>query len=158
MSTTLQELSTFLFSPLRCFQTDEEEWIEGGVGEFLEVIRPFLEARGIVLTISDEQIGKGAGYSLAINGEVVCLYTEAELAATRGQETLARTTALVNRLLREAGAVEQMYCYSGWNELAVIFLTREEHARVCATLEAAGDDQVPYDPSREATTVRSGGL
>ena len=136
MDDQLQELYAFLFASERCFIADEEEWIEGGVGEFLEAIRSLLEARGVALEISDEQIGKGKGYSLAVNGEVVVLYTEAELAVTRGQETLARTTAPVNRLLTEAGAAEQMYCYSGWNDLAMIFLTLEEHAKACATLEA----------------------
>ena len=149
MDDQLQELHTFLFAPERCFQADEEEWIEGGVGEFLETIRSFLEARGVALEISDEQIGKGEGYSLAVNGELVVLYTEAELAVTRGQETLARTTAPVNRLLTEADAEQQMYCYSGWNDLAVIFLTLAEHAKACATLEAAGYEfpEIPYDPA-----------
>lgn len=74
----------YIHSPERMSMTDEENWIEGSVGEFMESIGPFLEARGASVLITEEQIGKGNGYSLRVNGELLVLYTEQELARTRG--------------------------------------------------------------------------
>lgn len=153
MSTTLQELSTFLFAPGRCFLADEEELLEGGVGEFLESIRPHLELLGVRLTVEAEQAGQGDGYSMVINDQELVLYTQAEDdQANRDRHFFIPLTPRlwerVNQLLAEAGAVERMYCLGGWNEMSAIFLTQDEHKHVCSILESAGYEipDIPYLP------------
>ncbi len=151
MTDQLQDVFKFLFSSERYVTADEEELCEGGVGYFMEDIRPFLEARGVELTIGPEQQGQGNGYSVVVNGEVLVLYTEAELADGHRFVglTTERTTAFVNRLLTESGAMERMYCLGGWNDMSAIFLTQDEHKHVCSILEAAGYEfpEIPYDPA-----------
>ncbi len=136
----------YIHSPERMYMTDEENWIEGSVGEFLESIGPFLEARGVSALITEEQIGKGNGYSLKVNGELLVLYTEHELARTRGQETLARTSERINQLLLESGAPERTYCLYGWNELIVVFLTPEKFTELRA-MPLVREHLNLYDPT-----------
>jgi hypothetical protein len=153
MSVTLQELSTLLFAPEGCFLADEEELLEGGVGEFLERIRSRLELLGVHLTFEAEQGGQGNGYSVVINGQELVLYTQEEDNQANCDRHFfipltPRLWGRVNQPLTEAGAAERMYCLGGWNEMSAVFLTREKHTEICAALEAAGYDpsELPYLP------------
>jgi hypothetical protein len=153
MSATLQELSTFLFAPERCFLADEEELLEGGVGEFLESIRPRLELLGVHLTVEAEQGGQGNGYSVVINGQELVLYTQAEDDQSNRDRRFfipltPRLWERVNQLFTEAGSMERLYCLGGWNDMSAIFLTQDEHKHVCSILEFTGYEipDIPYLP------------
>ncbi|MGC4042309.1 MAG: hypothetical protein QM758_00710 [Armatimonas sp.] len=125
MRGTIREIISYFHDPVRGFMADEEDWIEGDVGNFLNSIRPFLEPRGISLTIENEQIGKAAGYSLVVNGVPLVLYSEEELIKNDLDHTKERVRARVNEILEAGGASERMYLRYGWNDLFVVFLTPE---------------------------------
>ena len=106
----------------RAFLADAESLAEGGVATFLDQIGPFLRNQGVRIDSLAEDFGEQ--YAIKINGRSHILYSAQEL---REKEiwglTPARTFAIVNGLLDQAGSPERLYTVNGGNDLLAVFLT-----------------------------------
>lgn len=109
----------------RDYMSDAEDLAEGGIGEFLETIRPFLEKQNIELNVGNEDFSD-KGYIIEINGFKYEIYSEDELNSEDLWElSTNRSFAIVNKLLTEANSNERIYILYGGNDLRAIFLTDE---------------------------------
>ena len=134
----------------RLHAADAEDLAEGGVGELIRTVQPFLSEQGVELhEIQDDM--SGDGYSVRINGVAHLIYTAAELARdTPGGQvgltwglSVARAFSIVDALLARAGSPERVYAVNGGNDLLALFLTPEMHRVI---MEHAGASRVsgPY--------------
>src|SRR5688500_13576579 len=62
----------------RDFMADAEDLAEGGVKDFLETIKPFLEKEGVIIDRVSQDFEMDGGYSISIEGERFTIYTEPE--------------------------------------------------------------------------------
>ncbi|MDP9353167.1 MAG: hypothetical protein M3P51_16725 [Chloroflexota bacterium] len=115
----------------RDYDADAEDLAEGGVQDFLERIGLFLAEQGVQITTVAQEF-TDTGYTMTINGRVYTLYTEEELASEGMAElwelTTARTFALVNILLAEAGSKERVFGVYGGHDNRAVFLTDDMYA------------------------------
>jgi hypothetical protein len=122
----------------RLFHADAEDLAEGGVGDFLRKIEPFLNANGIALTHVEDDVSE-QGYSVTVNGTRTRIFDTDELhqRETQKQPGLiwglsgARAFAIVNGLLEEAGSEERLYAVNGGNDLFGFFLTQALREAIC---------------------------
>lgn len=135
----------------RTYFADAETLAEGGVGSFLEEIRPFLESQGVAFPdleeISDEH------YSVTVDGREHPIYTRRDLydedrpGLIWGLAT-ARGFAIVNDLLEAAGSTERLYAVNGGNDLLAFFLTPELRRAIVDHPDATAVEG-PYEPSEQ---------
>jgi hypothetical protein len=122
----------------RLFHADAEDLTEGGVGDFLRQIEPFLKAQGISLNHVEDDVSE-QGYCVKVNGRRYKLYDTDELHKREREKQLgllwglsgARAFAIVNGLLEEAGSEERLYAVNGGNDLFGFFLTAALREAIC---------------------------
>ena len=115
----------------RDFMADSEDLAEGGVKEFLESIRPFLERQGVSIEEVEEDFSVSGVYSVSVNGEEFTMYTEEELETEEIWElTTRRALSIVNTLLKRAGSNERLYFLYGGNDTRAVFLTPEMYEAI----------------------------
>lgn len=118
----------------RIFGADGLTLAKGGVGHFIEKVRPFLEGQGVVMpTLKDDF--RQESYALLINGAPLPIWTSADLTRELGAQpgitgglAAARSFALINKLLEGAKSPERAYAIYGGAALSVMFLTDEQMA------------------------------
>lgn len=139
----------------RYLLTDAESLAEGGVDEFLEQARPFLESRGATVPEAQDVVDDSYGaYSVVVGTTEHTIYTAAESRQAVEQLGLlwglatARAFGLINGLLAEAGAQDRLYALSGGNDLAGVFLT-DAMAAVIRSQPDLPFDSIPYTPDTE---------
>src|SRR5262249_17603323 len=92
----------------RLFHADHEDLAEGGVGDYLRRIEPFLRRQGGLLEQVEDDCGDH-GYWVTVNGRRYTVYDAAELGRSEEQLGLiwglsgARAFAVVNELLGSVG-------------------------------------------------------
>jgi hypothetical protein len=109
----------------RLFHADEESLTEGGADDFLRDIAPALRRMGVTkLRVADKEFTDR--YVIAVNGEAKVIFSRAE---GRREDVWgyagARTVAIINELLAEAGSEERAYALYGGNDFHVFLLTPE---------------------------------
>ncbi len=137
----------------RLFDADAEHLTEGGVGDFLRRLEPFLKGQGISLNQVEDDVSE-EGYSVTVNGGRYKIYNTDEIQRSERQPGLlwglssARAFATVNRLLEGAGAEERLYAVNGGNDLFGFFLTPVLREAICRypTVKPGGK---PYLPTEE---------
>ena len=98
----------------RLFHADAESLAEGGVGEFLHRIQPFLKGQGVPIKQVDDHFDEN-GYSITTNGKDYVVYNTEELTRKGTQLSstwdlaTVRAFALVNELLADAKSNERLY-------------------------------------------------
>ena len=137
----------------RLFPADAEDLAEGGVGDFLREIEPFLRQQGVTLSQVEDRFGEDS-YGVVVNGKTYLIYdaqelqrTQQELGLSWGLSTM-RSFALVNGLLADAGSGERLYAVNGGNDLFGFFLTPELHDVIRSHPDATPRDR-PYVPRDE---------
>ena len=133
------------------FAGDAEDLAEGGVGVFLEELRPYLSERGVGLGNVEDVLSEDASsYAVRVGDEVHTVY-DASIATTdigSGARlwglSWVRGFQIVNGLLEHAGSRERAYTMPEWD---VWFLTPEQFAAVRSAIEEPG--QRPYIPVDE---------
>ncbi|MHA3770833.1 hypothetical protein ACXR0O_04775 [Verrucomicrobiota bacterium sgz303538] len=134
---------------------DAEDLAEGGVGEFLLRIRPFLTAQGVTFPEFEDEVAPD-GYVIRIGETLYRIYDENEMGRdlTGGQPgliwglSMARAFGIVNDLLENAGSPERVYAVNGGNDLQAFFLTPELFHLITDHPEASSD-YGPYVPEEE---------
>jgi hypothetical protein len=113
----------------RVFGADGLTLAKGGVGKFIEKLRPFLEGQGVkVPTLKDEL--QQESYTLVVDGAPFPIWTRDDLTRELGAQpgitsglAAARAFALVNKLLENAKSPERAYAIYSGAALSVMFLT-----------------------------------
>ncbi len=120
----------------RLFNADAENLAEGGVGEFLREIEPFLNGQRISLNQVEDEFGE-RGYGITVNGKRYKIYDISELKRRSEQLGLiwglsgARAFAIVNGLLEGTGSEERLHAVNGGNDLFGFFLTPRLRETIC---------------------------
>ncbi len=134
----------------RLFPADAEALAEGGIGEFLREIQPFLASQGVTIKQIEDHFGED-GYSVSVNGKDHVIYDanelqrdEAQLGWTWGLATV-RGFAIVNELLADTESNERLYAVNAGNDLFGFFLTPQLRDAVCDHPDATPRDR-PYVP------------
>lgn len=113
----------------RQYSADSEDLSEGGVGEFLNEIKSFLDRQKVHFTINNEDFAEQ--YEIEVNNEKVILYTNEELENEDYADlTTRRAFAIISELLEKAGSHERIYALYDWNDQLAIFLTNEMFERI----------------------------
>lgn len=144
-----------LFSgpPHRLNPADAEDLAEGGLVEFIRTVRPFLVAEGVKLPEVRAETG-AAGYVLYVGDVAHVIYSREELQRDKDGEqpglvrglSMARTFALINRLLAAAGSPERVYAVGADNDLFAFFLTPELFELIVRHPDAT-PPEAPYVPN-----------
>ena len=110
----------------RLFHADAESLAEGGVGDFLREMEPFLRKQGVTISQIEDQF-RDYDYSVTINGMDYIIYSADEL-ELHGQRVVSiwglatvRSFAIVNELLANAESNERLYAVNGGNDLFGFF-------------------------------------
>jgi hypothetical protein len=125
---------------------------KGGVSRFIEKLRPFLEAQGVkVPQLKDDM--RQQSYTLMVDGAPLPIWTADDLSRELGLQpgitgglAVARSVALVNKLLEGAGSLERAYAIHSGAALSVMFLTDDLMAVIKAD-PLAVPKYVPYRPT-----------
>lgn len=129
-----------------------EDLAQGGVGEFIASLRPFLLRENVRLpTIRDERTN--SGYMVQVGEQSRVIYTRDEQRREEAGEprltwglSVARTFAIVNELLVAARSEERLFAVDGGNDLFAIFLTPELRRLILSHPEAE-PTEAPYVPT-----------
>lgn len=134
----------------RLFFADAETLAEGGVGDFLSEVTPFLEEQGVKVPAIEDNFGES--YILMAGEEKIPIWareeSQRELAGEPGLcwgLSATRTVQILNDWLIEAGSPERAYGVNGGNDFAVFFLTFELYARIRQDPKASAE-YGPYVP------------
>jgi hypothetical protein len=122
----------------RVFGADGLTLAKGGVGAFIEKLRPFLEGQGVKLPILKDDF-RQESYALFVDGVALPIWTRDELDRELGAQpgltsgiAAARSFALVNKLLENAKSKERAYAIYSGAALSAMFLTDDLLATVKA--------------------------
>jgi hypothetical protein len=134
----------------RFFMADAEDLAEGGVGQFLREVSPFLASQGVTLPAIEDDRSEDGGYVVRVGSVAHQMYDAAELERDSGDEggltwglSTVRGFRIVDQLLAAAGSAERTYAVNGGNDLFVMFLTPEIHRVIMAQPDASQRDG-PY--------------
>jgi hypothetical protein len=139
----------------RFFHADAEDLAEGGVGQFIQRVGPFLARQGVAALEIEDEVGE-KNYKVRVNGVEHLIYDEAEYDRDSGGEELgliwglamARGFRIVDGLLEKAGSPERLYAVNGGNDLFGLFLTPEMH-RIILAQPGVDLPSAPYKPTEE---------
>jgi hypothetical protein len=138
----------------RVFGADGLGLAKGGVGKFIEKLRPFLEGQGVkVPEIKDDL--QQESYTLTVDGAPFPIWTKEDLARELGSQpgitgalAASRAFALVNKLLENAKSPERAYAIYSGAALSVMFLT-DDLIAVMKADPAAVPKFMPYRPTTD---------
>lgn len=137
----------------RVFNADGLNLAKGGVGHFIETLRPFLEGQGVTLPEIKDDL-KQESYSVLIDGAPLPMWTAEDLGRELGTQpgitaglTAARSFALVNKLLEGAKSPERAYAIYSGASLSVMFLTED----LLAVMKADPNAVPKFTPYRLTT-------
>ncbi len=134
----------------RLFMADAEDLAEGGVGQFLQEVSPFLTAHGVTLPEIEDDLSE-KGYVVRVDDVPHAMYNATELewdssgdepGLTWGLATV-RGFRIADELLAAAGSAERAYAINGGNDLFAIFLTPELYQVIMEHPDASRRDG-PY--------------
>ncbi|MEO8500403.1 MAG: hypothetical protein ABI565_05760 [Vicinamibacteria bacterium] len=138
----------------RVFNADGLSLAKGGVTKFIEKLRPFLEGQGVKIPGLNDDL-KQESYSVLVDGAALPIWTRDDLTRELGAQpgitsgiAVARSFALVNKLLEGAKSPERAYAIFGGAALSVIFLTDD----LLAVMKAdpfAVPKLMPYRPTTD---------
>lgn len=139
----------------RLFKSDAEALAEGGVGDFIREVEPFLAAQGAQLPEMEDEVSE-SGYTALVNGVAHKIYDEAELQRDCSGEqggltwglSSVRGFGIVNQLLQQAGSPERAYAINGGNDLFAFFLTPDLFKIITGHPQASPKDS-PYQLTEE---------
>jgi|RhiMethySRZTD1v2_1073278.scaffolds.fasta_scaffold07808_2 hypothetical protein len=139
----------------RVYSADAEELAEGGIGEFIARVAPFLIAEGVTIPEIEED-SSADGYLVWVGNERNVIYEAADLerdgtGAAAGLVwglSMARGFRLVSALLADAGSEETVYAVNGGNDLFAFFLTPALHRLIIEHPDASPLD-APYSPTEQ---------
>jgi hypothetical protein len=126
------------------FAGDSEDLAEGGVGAFLEELRPYLVERGVALgEIEDRFSDDGERYDVRVADDVHTIYdtTAGDRVENAWGLAWVRAFGIVNGLLAAAGSRERAYTMPEEN---VWFLTPDQFEVLRAAIPGPRDR--PYEP------------
>jgi len=113
----------------RIFSADGLTLAKGGVGKFIEKLRPFLEGQGVRLPELKDDL-RQESYTLMVDGAPFPIWTKDDLTRELGAQpgitsglAASRAFALVNKLLENAKSPERAYAIYSGAALSVMFLT-----------------------------------
>jgi hypothetical protein len=139
----------------RLYFADAEDLAEGGVGDFIREVEPFLAAHGVKLPKIEED-ASGTDYVVSVGGVARRIYDAAEMERDMTEEerglvwglSMARGFRIVDELLAKAGSAERTYAINGGNDLMALFLTAEMHEVI---MQQPGADPAdgPYVPTED---------
>ena len=126
----------------------------GGVGKFIEKLRPFLEGQGVKVPEMKDDL-QIEHYTLMVDGTPLPIWTKEDLARELGSQpgitgalAASRSFALVNKLLENAKSPERAYAIYSGAALSVMFLTDDLVAIIKAD-PAAVPKFMPYRPTAD---------
>jgi len=134
---------------------DAEDLAEGGIGQFIAELEPFLTAEGVTLPEIEDNASID-GYVVNVGGIAHPIYDAAdlELDAPEGKAgiiwglSMTRGFAVVDELLTAAGSEERVYAVNGGNDLFAYILTPELQRVIMEHPDASRSDG-PYKPTEE---------
>jgi hypothetical protein len=137
----------------RLFMADAEDLAEGGIGQFIQNVEPFLATQGVKLPAIEDDISPD-GYTVIVDGVAHEIYDAEELERDSSKDqggliwglSMARGFSIIDRLLASAGSKERPYAVNGGNDLFVLFLTPELHRTIMRHPDATRCDG-PYVPT-----------
>jgi hypothetical protein len=139
----------------RFFIADAEDLAEGGIGEFIRQVKPFLEEQGVKVPEIHEEYSENR-YFLTVGKTTHRIWDASELNRDTSSEQLGlmwglamtRGFRIVDQLLAGAGSSERLYAVNGGNDLFAFFLTPDLHG-VIAEHPDASPEYGPYAPTEE---------
>ncbi|QMV40059.1 hypothetical protein [Cohnella cholangitidis] len=118
---------------------------EGGVGEFIEALKPFLATQNVQITeVNDDLVNMD--YNVEINGKSYKIYSGDELDKDIWELSTIRAFGIVNKLLEEASSNERVYILYGGNELRAVFLTNEMFKAIIGSKSILDEDKPIITP------------
>jgi len=115
----------------RVFGADGLTLAKGGVSQFIEKLRPFLEGQGVKMPELKDDLQQES-YTLLVDGAPLPIWTKEDLTRELGAQpgvtsglAAARSFALVNKLLENANSPERAYAIYSGAALSMIFLTED---------------------------------
>lgn len=138
----------------RVFGADGLTLAKGGVGKFMEKLRPFLEGQGVKIPELKDDLQQES-YTLVVDGAPFPIWTKDDLARELGDRpgitsgiAAARAFALVNKLLENAKSPERAYAIYSGAALSVMFLT-DDLLAVMKADPVAVPKFMPYRPTTD---------
>jgi hypothetical protein len=138
----------------RIFPADGLTLAKGGVSAFIGKLRPFLEGQGVKVPQLKDELTQQS-YTLFVDGAPLPIWTRDDLTRELGSQpgitggiAVARSVALVNKLLEGAGSAERAYAIYSGAALSVMFLTEDLLAVMKADPQAA-PRYIPYRPTTD---------
>lgn len=129
----------YLFETETCrtFFADAEAIAEGGVGDFVDEVRPFLDRAGIDVPRIVE-VATEPDYVVRVGDVDHTIYEAAQAdSAYLWALAQARAMRIVNYILAAGGSDERVYALiAGGNESIAVFLTPAMHAAIAAATDA----------------------
>ena len=129
------------------YYTDSENLAEGGVGEYLNELKPYLRRLGVEFTVKNNW--GDHDYTVTMNGEEHLIWSTEEFEKERNGEralirnlSTLRTFSIINQMLSEVDAKEKFYAV---NDMGGVFLTPALKDTIC---KSAGFRKIdwPYIP------------
>lgn len=138
----------------RYFRFPAQAIADGGVGRFLDELRPFLSGQKVEVDVEDSVADEG--YTATINGRAHEIWTAAELEKEAAEEregllaalASARAIKAVNDLLQQAGSRERLYAVRSGDDLGCLFLTPSLWQIVQEQVQVPAAEK-PYVPAEE---------
>jgi hypothetical protein len=136
----------------RYFFADAESLAEGGIGQFIHELEPFLSTQGVTLPKIEDEMTEG-GYIVHVGGIPFKIYDASEMndSSRPGHFwalSMTRGFRIVNDLLAKADSSERIYAINGGNDLFAIFLTPEMF-RIVSSYPDASVEGGPYQPTED---------
>jgi hypothetical protein len=131
----------------RSYPADSEELAEGGMGEFLSLMKDVLQAEGVRLASVEDDVDD-EHYDLLVNGKRHPIYDAnlLENGLIWGVAT-KRFLEIVNDLLKRAGSKERLYGIYGGNDGRVVLLTQEMYDLLHSPDLKIDPGWMPYPPN-----------
>jgi hypothetical protein len=136
----------------RCFHADQEDLAEGGVGRFIDSIKPFLSAAKVKIGKIHDDVRDGS-YDVRIDGKCypILLPGDLERSVDEPGHSWAiashRTATLLDLLMRSHGRKELAYSVEGGNDHHFLFIT----PAMFATLQRGQGFEKRHGPYRSTS-------
>ena len=139
----------------RLYNADAEELAEGGIGELIANVQPFLTGEGVRLPEIEDDCSMD-GYMVRIGNENHLIYDATELLRDSSDRepgviwglSMARGFGILNEMLAAAGSAERVYAVNGGNDLFAFFLRPALHDVIMQHPDAS-PFYGPYTPTEE---------
>ena len=116
----------------RVFFADAENLAEGGVGDFIKGVSPYLNNQGVKDIILEECFESDQDYTIDVNTKRYLIYKCTDSGLDMWKKSTVMALFIINRLLEDVNSSERIYLLYGDNDGIAVFLTPQQHTFICS--------------------------